>query len=85
MWIKQLSGGVGNFLVIAVGHFMVDENKVPGQDTKKEILRAKNTTMASYRNFPLIWFCLPALTGRSRKGVAFCNYAKSRETRSRDH
>ncbi len=26
-WTKQLSAGVGNFLVIAVGHFMVDENK----------------------------------------------------------
>ncbi len=26
MWTKQLSAGVGNFVVIAVGNFMVDEN-----------------------------------------------------------
>ena len=26
MWAKQLSAEVGNFFVIAVGNFMVDEN-----------------------------------------------------------
>ena len=26
MWTKQLSAEVGNFFVIAVGNFMVDEN-----------------------------------------------------------
>ena len=26
MWTKQLSAEVGNFVVIAVGNFMVDEN-----------------------------------------------------------
>ena len=29
MWTKQLSAGVGNFVVIAVGNFMVDENIRP--------------------------------------------------------
>ena len=33
MWTKQLSAEVGNFFVIAVGNFMIDENIAATDDT----------------------------------------------------